>query len=333
MKDKKCYINSAVQVSCQLPLQEEWLVNPQLYGERYVRAQEPDVKAYVSAGEARRMSRILKRATATSLEALRRAAVEMPDAVITGTGMGCMENSEKFLIDMANFGENSLKPTLFMQSTHNTISSQISILLKCHGYNNTYSHRGISFDSALFDAFLQLRLGRISTALVGSHDEVTPLMARFMRGTQPDYNLISESSVAMVVSDQDAGALCEVERIEILHRPKEDELLQAIEHCMGEDGALMLGLNGNPLNDAPYEKILAEYQDIPVLTYRNVFGDNFSSSATAVYAAAHMLKEGRYPDAMVMNGGDAQIGDIRSLTLVHHSGGADWAVIKLLSYS
>ena len=49
---------------------------------------------------------------------------------------------------MATFGENCLKPSLFMQSTHNTIGSLIGIVLKCHGYNNTYSHEGISFESA-----------------------------------------------------------------------------------------------------------------------------------------------------------------------------------------
>ena len=109
---------------------------------------ETDLDGLISQGSARRMSRILRNAVSCSLAALRDGDVDLPDAIITGTGMGCMENSEKFLIDMCRYGESCLKPSLFMQSTHNTISSQIAIALKCHGYNNTYSHNGISFESA-----------------------------------------------------------------------------------------------------------------------------------------------------------------------------------------
>ena len=64
------------------------------------------------------MSRILKRALATSITALNESGISHPEAIITGTGTGCMENSEKFLIDLCRYGENCLKPTLFMQSTH-----------------------------------------------------------------------------------------------------------------------------------------------------------------------------------------------------------------------
>ncbi|PIX32882.1 MAG: beta-ketoacyl synthase, partial [Bacteroidetes bacterium CG_4_8_14_3_um_filter_31_14] len=36
--------------------------------------------------------------------------------------------------------------------THNTISSQIALILKCHGYNSTYAGRGACFETALLDA-------------------------------------------------------------------------------------------------------------------------------------------------------------------------------------
>ena len=117
------------------------------------------------------MSKILKRTVCTSIDALNKSGIDHPDAIITGTGMGCMENSEKFLIDLSRYGESCLKPTLFMQSTHNTISSLIAIILKCYGYNNTYSHKGISFESALLDAWMQIRSGMIRNALIGAHDE------------------------------------------------------------------------------------------------------------------------------------------------------------------
>jgi len=155
-----CYINSIAQVSCQQSSNDDWFTSPILYTEDYVRAIEPEVKGLLNPGEARRMSKILKRAVYTAFTALGKSDIDVPDAIITGTGMGCMENSEKFLTDLCKYGENCLKPTLFMQSTHNTISSLIAILMKCHGYNNTYSHKGISFESALFDAWLQIKNGQ-----------------------------------------------------------------------------------------------------------------------------------------------------------------------------
>ena len=85
-----------------------------------------------------------------------------------------MENSEKFLSAMLESGETMMSPTDFMQSTHNTPGSLISIHLGDHGYNSTYSHGESSLASALTDAFLQLKSGHIRTALVGSHDEITP---------------------------------------------------------------------------------------------------------------------------------------------------------------
>lgn len=185
----RCYVNSIAQVSCQKPLSDEWFDSPCIYGDKYVRAQEPDTKGLIVPAEARRMSKILKRTVCTAITALNESDIKQPDAIITGTGMGCMENSEKFLIDLSRFGEQCLKPTLFMQSTHNTISSLIAIILKCHGYNNTYSHKGISFESSLFDAWIQIKSGMIRNALVGAHDEVTPFMDLVMERTHPEYSV------------------------------------------------------------------------------------------------------------------------------------------------
>ena len=168
------YIYSIAQISNQEPLTDKWFDNPVRYEERYIRSIEPDYSPYIAPMTARRMGQLLKRAIATALLALQQAKIEIPDAIITGTGLGCIENTEKFLLAMLDNHEECLPPTSFMQSTHNTIGSQIAIYLKCQGYNNTYSHRGTSFDSALLDAIMQFQLQEIQTALVCSHDELTP---------------------------------------------------------------------------------------------------------------------------------------------------------------
>lgn len=137
------------------------------------------IRLYVSPMESRRMGKLMKSAMLTSLDALKQAGVSCPDAIVTGTAWGCLENSEQLLLQLIE-GEDLFKPTLFMQSTHNTLSSAIAIHLKCHGANLTFTQKEQSFDWSLYQAKLLLRLGRAKTVLVGCHDERTALFNRFL---------------------------------------------------------------------------------------------------------------------------------------------------------
>ena len=136
--------------------------------------EDPDFRQLFSPLEARRMSRLLKRAVWTSRKALESARLLMPDAIVTATDFGSMSQSEAYLSALKQGAEATPKPTNFMQSTHNTIGSLIAIQLGCHGYNATNSHQGQSFRSALCDAWMQIALGEADTALVGWFDESFP---------------------------------------------------------------------------------------------------------------------------------------------------------------
>ena len=81
------------------------------------------------------------------------------------------ELSTLFLEDISNNGEELLKPTLFMQSTHNTIASAIAIRTACHGYNITYSQGDASAEWAVRDAKMLLRKGEVKNVLVCAFDE------------------------------------------------------------------------------------------------------------------------------------------------------------------
>ena len=139
-------------------------------------AQLADIRDYVKPLEARRMGRIMKSSLLSSLRALEQAGIKKPDAIITTTMWGCLDYSERLLEQLRDEGEVLLKPTYFMQSTHNTIGSNIAIRLGCHGYNVTYAHVGTSLEWALRDAHLLLQSGRYHSVLVGLHDEMTPLL-------------------------------------------------------------------------------------------------------------------------------------------------------------
>ena len=138
------------------------------------------IRDYVKPLEARRMGKIMKSSLLSSLKALEQTGIDKPDAIITATALGCLENSEALLNQLKDEGEVMLKPTYFMQSTHNTIGSNIAIRLKCHGYNVTYTHGDKSLEWALRDARMLIASGKARSVLVGLHDETTPLYRSLM---------------------------------------------------------------------------------------------------------------------------------------------------------
>lgn len=158
-----------------------------------------DIKKYVKPLEARRMGKIMKSSLLSSMEALKQAGIETPDAIITGTTYGCLENSELLLLQIKEEGEEMLKPTYFMQSTHNTIGSNVAIKTHCHGYNVTYTQGTDSLAWALRDAQLLLESGKVKNVLVGCHDEGASVFnaLREKAGQEP---MPAVHSIAMVLT-------------------------------------------------------------------------------------------------------------------------------------
>ena len=160
------------------------------------------------------MSRLMKRALTVSRQTLEKAGIAVPDAIITGTGLGCIEYTEYFLKSLTGVSDAPLRPTHFMQSTHNTIGSLIAIRLGCHGYNATYSHGFVSFESALLDAFVQLRLGMLDNVLVGAFEEMTPdfaaMLAKTGREAVRQGDRLSETAASFLLDTRPEGALCEL---------------------------------------------------------------------------------------------------------------------------
>jgi len=298
------YITAAEQISIQEPLSEQWLQEPLLHEEPYVRSLEPDFKQWLSAGESRRMGKLMKRALGTSLTAMQKSGVEHPDAIITGTGLGCIENTEILLSHLCFEGEENCKPTPFMQSTHNTISSLVGIHTKSHGYNATYAHKEASFDGALEDAWTQLQLGRIRTALVGGQDEMTPdyfkMLCKIGFFGNPG-QVAGETAVSvMLTHEQEPSALCRLTAVKRLYQPTAAELA-AEAKVIGTVDAVMTSVAGS----AETQKVTRArnlFPDTPLLQFKNLFGDGYTSFGLGVYAAAHILHQQQLPDAMLIAG-------------------------------
>ena len=132
---------------------------------------DEDVSTYVSGAEARRMTVQTRRLVAAARKAMQECGINQPDAIVCATQYGCMLQSMRFLQDMIDSDEQQLKPTPFINSTHNTIASLIAILTGNHGYNCTYSQGKQSLACALKDIETQMSLGLIKNALVLEFDE------------------------------------------------------------------------------------------------------------------------------------------------------------------
>ena len=270
-KKEKVYILSAAQISAQEPLSEAWVDNPIPLTEPLTRSREADYKQFIPPLEARRMGKILKRAIATAKTATTQAGIDMPEAIITGTGLGCIENTEIFLDALCREGEDQMMPTRFMQSTHNTISSIVAINLHAHGYNTTYAHNTVSFQSALMDALLQLRSGKLNNAMVCAHDEMTPSYhALLCKGGYLKGKHATECAVSMMLSTVNNGhALCEVADMRMLYRPTEAEKQQALESLLAE----------------------APNSQLSTLDSQLLFGTCYTAPALDLYAAAHTMSD------------------------------------------
>lgn len=285
-------IRSVKQISIQAPLSEDWMKAPLRYDDRDMAVSvDQDFRKWVSPVQSRRMGHLLKRSAVVSTEALSEAQVKVPDAIIAATGLGCIESTEIFLNELSE-REELLKPTSFMQSTHNTVAASLAIRFGCHGYNTTYSHGSISFESALYDACLQLGSGRIDTALVGGFDEITPsyhvLLQKlgFVRDGGP---VCSEAAVAFVLSLSDPAVrgLCRISRVRILHRP--DSALLREEVGMALDAGAADAVVADP------EPLAAElFPGMPIIGYKDIFGECYTVSALGIYAAVSWLAAGRF---------------------------------------
>lgn len=170
---------------------------------------ETEYLEYLNPIKTRRYGRFLKRGLVTAMKAIKISGIGKPDAIINGTTLGCIENSEKLLTALSVEGESASMPTNFMQSTHNTIASLIGLYTHNHGYNCTYSHKNISFESGMLDAYMQIKLGKIKTALVCANDEITPdLHSKADKaGSKSD---VKDRSIAVVLSSDKTDKACKM---------------------------------------------------------------------------------------------------------------------------
>ena len=287
---------------------------------------EPDYTLFVDSKQLRRMSRVIKMGVAASFTALRGAGIERPDAVIVGTALGCLEDTATFLTKLVQNDEDMLSPTAFIYSTHNTIAGQIAYLLQCKGYNSTYVHRNISFESGLIDASMLLQEGSVNNVLVGGIDEITDAsFAIFNRlghfkkeeelSGQNLFDSITKGSVAgegaaffTLVNTGDKDCFAELLEVETLSFATADEVISKGKQLLKAHGLenidlLIAGHNGDVKDDAIANDVVAALDlQKKTLKFKHLSGEFGTASAFATWLASVIFKNKSIPKALKNQG-------------------------------
>jgi 3-oxoacyl-(acyl-carrier-protein) synthase len=310
------YILSASAVSPQVSF-EQMLIQPTFcIGDR-LQCAEPDYTKYIDAKLIRRMSRIVKMGVAAAMDALQQSGITNPDAIITGTAYGCLADTNAFLTRLVEYKEELLSPTAFIQSTHNTVGAQIALQLKCHQYNNTFVHRGSSFEAALMDAISLLRENEAGTVLVGAADEITEeshaILERFglykANGNSSELlisgtpgTMAGEGAAFFTLSrNKEKNAIAELVDLKTHHHPKRfvNDIINDFltENNVSNDDLdlIILGNNGDISTDAHYLEMTKKlFRGKRLTGYKNYCGEYPTSSAFALWMAVKMIERGAF---------------------------------------
>ena len=325
---KQIFVNGLGSITPQwASLPECWPDQPVVHPGPLIRSADFNYKDYLNPLSARRLSRIIRMALSASVMASRDAGIQSPEAVITGTGLGCVEDTEKFLTTLVENQESLLNPTHFIQSTYNTISSQIAIMLKASGYNSTYVHRAFSFESALADAIDLILTGEVADALVAgideiteSHHQITALAGDWKKEDCSSQTLLraesagsmpGEGACVMVLAGS-PGKKCygRIVGVRTLFGANETEVHDAASALLAQAGIkvselslILAGYNGDNRYDKNYCNFISRVSDaVPVAAYKHLCGEYFTSSAFAAQAALLSLHTGNVAPYMMLRG-------------------------------
>ncbi|HEY9044421.1 MAG TPA: beta-ketoacyl synthase N-terminal-like domain-containing protein [Ohtaekwangia sp.] len=314
---------------------------------------EPDYSQWFDPRQLRRMSRVLKMGVASGSIALKEAGIAVPDAIITGTGYGCLEDTGIFLTKLVENHEEALNPTPFIQSTHNTIGSLIALQLQCQGYNQTYTQDAFSFESSLLDAILMIKEEPALNVLTGGVDEITDyshiIQRRFGKFTSDNTSNLDlfknengivngEGSTYIVLSGAKKDYHVCVESVATLYKADDAALRKAINELLGNSGltakdigCLLLGTSGNERHD----KVLLDHADqlFPQSTvgrYKHLCGEHPVASAFAFWLGVKILQEQTIPGAILMPGVQAASAP-ENILIYNQYGGTHHSFILLKS--
>ena len=321
------YINSVGSVSAQKTYDNDFFLDEiASYKAVELKVVDADYKAYISAVAARRMAKGIKMSTVSSQNALREAGLDNVDAIIVGTGLGCLDDSVKFISDIINNDEQFLTPTRFIQSSHNTVAGQIALGIGCKGYNFTYVNSAVSFESSVLDAQMQLGQNEATHILVGGVDELVDyhvtshrLIGHFKREPVTEKTLLNSNTEGAIMaegshffvlsSEKQASTYAELIGVEIYNSLAKEKLASQVQSFLHHNQTdldqidlVVLGNNGDSNFDDYYD-ILSQgiFNHTPQAYFKHLSGEFYTATGFAFWLSSKIIKTQTVPDAVKLN--------------------------------
>jgi hypothetical protein len=279
------YLSSSFCISYQNTVSDTLKLKPLAVMEQPVLV-EPNYKVLLKPALLRRMSKVLKMGNYSAKAVLtdKEGNVAGPDAIVVGTGLGCIRDTIGFIDEVLKNDEQTLAPTAFIQSTHNSIAGQIALMLQNYRYNMTIVQKSISFEMALMDAELQLATGNAKSVLVGAADELTENLENLLKELAAEMNVevptMGEGSAFfLATAEKQSDSIAEVETVATLSNGSSlEEFLQKNEIDLSRFDIILNG--DNQLTNST----------IPQINFKDYCGEYFTAPAFATHLALEAIK-------------------------------------------
>lgn len=314
-------------------------------------ASHPSYKDIIASAILRRLSSGVKMGIYASQQALNEAAMTSPTAVIVGTGLGCIQDSEKFLNAILDNNEEFLTPTSFIQSTHNTVAAQVALQLGCKGYNMSYVNGGNSFESALLDSIIQLTMFSAESVLVGGVDETSSGFNKLFElagvkkanGSEISFKNPSSSGIPLseganffIVSKQKSDSsyaeLVDVKIFNKIYQPVPvliNDFLNRHQLSSNDIDVVLLGYNAD-INQQNFFKPFSDlFSQTAQAYYQHISGSYDTASAYGLKLASEILKTQQYPQLIQWNAVKPQ--QLKTILLINQSHGTDYSFVLVRS--
>jgi len=345
---KNCYINGIGNVSIQ-SVDFDLFESEATEIQRLNKAQQPSYKDLIAPAMSRRMAKGVKMGIFAANKALFNAKMVDPQAVIVGTGLGCIEDSEKFLDAIIENDEQFLTPTAFIQSTHNTVAAQIALHLQCKSYNFTYVNGANSFESALFDAFMQLKHFNKENILIGGVDEIAPYtfsmyeMIGKVKQSGEEVNFknpqtkgiaLAEGATFFALSNNKTNnTYAEVLDVMLFNAFKDDEateistFLTKNNLTIADLDVVFLGVNADAHQQEFYNRMNTVFNEIPQGYYQHISGSYDTASAFGLKVVAEIIQKQALPKAVQYN--NIEPNKIEKVLMINQFNNTDFSFVLL----
>ncbi len=350
------YINGIGIISPQKTFEGDQFLNEiSTYQNNVLTCITPDFKTYVSPGQLRRLSRMHRIGLTAAAICLRDAKVPVPDGIITATGYGFLEETEKFLTEMLERNEQQLTPTYFIQGTYNALAGLVALSTQCLGYNTTYVSRGFAFENALHDAMLQLAENNTSNFLVGSSDEAANVLHTIgMReGYFKDEKVLNlqlfeshtkgtiqgEGSAFFTVSGTPSSTTwCAIKDLQLVYTPQDEVALhEAITSFLAVNKIKLTEIDvwvNGASGDVVCDRLLHNLENsilrqTPQIRFKHLCGEYCTAISFGLWIGASILKKQSIPDILKVNAANFLVDKVETILMVNQFLDRNYSLVLL----